>query len=90
MGNRIVLDPHAILDVAVQWSGWLEDGDAIATSTWLSPDGLTTTNPSLVDAKAIVWVSGGQVGQTYRIVNRVTTTAGRVDDRTLHVYVIER
>lgn len=84
------LDSNSRLDHSVDWSAWLETGDAIATSEWLSPDGLTTDTPTVDGAVATVWLSGGEAGQRYRVTNRVTTTAGRIDDRTLHIRCTER
>lgn len=82
-------DPDAVLDFVVDWSDWLVAGDSIVESEWIS-EGLTTATPSLDGAKATVWLSGGTVGTTYKVTNRVTTSAGRIDDRTLEVLVIER
>lgn len=55
------------------------DGDTIATSVWsVSPTGLTidTSSVDLVDTRAIVQVSGGTVGETYKLVNEITLTTG--------------
>ena len=88
--SQYTKDPDAVLDFAVDWSEWIEGQDTIVTSVWESPDGLTTADPDLDGAKATIWLSGGVANMTYRVVNRVTTSAGRVDDRTLRVRVAER
>lgn len=82
-------DPDATLDYAVDWTAWLEDGDSIAASEWIVT-GLTGTRQALVGATATIWLSGGEPWQTYLVTNRVTTAAGRIDDRTLRIRVIDR
>jgi hypothetical protein len=82
-------DPDAILDYAVDWSRWLA-GDAIAASLWIVPAGLTKVTESKTATKAIVWLSGGSEGQTYTVTNRITTAAGRTEDRSFTIRVEER
>lgn len=83
-------DPDAKLDYAVDWSAWLEDGDTITASTWIVPEGLTASGQTVEGEKTVVWLAGGTAGQSYKVTNRVTTSAGRIDDRTLQVTVRER
>lgn len=73
-------DPNAILDYTVDWTRWL-NGDAIATSEWTIPDGLTKVTDSRTSKTATVWLSSGGAGQSYTITNRITTTGGRTEDR---------
>jgi hypothetical protein len=82
-------DPDAILDYAVDWSRWLA-GDTIAASVWIVPAGLTKVTESNTPTKAIVWLSGGSAGQTYTVTNRITTAAGRTEDRSFTIRVEER
>lgn len=84
-----VKDPAARLDYAVDWSAWLPEGDTVAAAEWL-PGGLTVDGTSLAGAVATVWLTGGTPGVTYRVTCRVTTTAGRIDDRTMRIFVAER
>jgi hypothetical protein len=39
---------------------------------------------------ATVYLSGGSVGSNYAVVNRITTAAGRVDERTITILVRDR
>lgn len=99
-------DPNAILDYTVDWSAWLASGETISTSTWTASTGITiatTPAPSNTGTTATVWLSGGTVNggeelgvsggisqRAYRVTNRITTSAGRTDDRSIFVAVVER
>lgn len=82
-------DPDSTLDFAINWSPIL-DGDTIATSSFLLPDGLTEVSSSNTTTTATIFVSGGSACRTYRITNRVTTAGGRTWDRTIRVRVKEQ
>lgn len=82
-------DPNATLDYKVDWEAWL-DGDTIATSAWTVPDGLTADADSNTTTSATVWLSGGTEGTTYTVLNRVTTAAGRTDDRSILIRVLSK
>jgi hypothetical protein len=82
-------DPHAVLDYTVDWTRWLA-GDTIATSTWLVPAGLTKQADSKTSTAATVWLSGGTAGQSYTVTNRITSGAGRTEDRSFSIRVEER
>jgi hypothetical protein len=79
-------DPEAIKDYSVNWSEWLE-GDAVETSAWDVPEGLTLVTESLEGARATVRVSGGSAGKVYTLRNTITTKAGLRDVRSLGVRV---
>jgi hypothetical protein len=82
-------DPDAVLDYAGNWAAWLK-GDTILTSTWDVPSGITKDSDSHTSTATLIWLSGGTVGQTYLLRNRITTAAGRVDDRTIAIKIKER
>lgn len=87
-------DPDAKLPFTEDWSDWLTgEGDTAATATWTVPPGLVQESsppPSLANGKATVWLSGGVDGTEYFVTCRLTTTGGRVDDRTLRISVRQR
>ena len=82
-------DPNAVLDYSIDWTRWLA-GDQIATSQWIVPSGLTKMADSKTASSATVWLSGGSVGQSYTVTNRITTAAGRTEDRSFTVRAEER
>lgn len=88
----ITKDPSDVLDYVLDHSDWLADAgaDAIATSTWVVPSGITQNNALNTTTTAVIWLSGGTAGQIYRITNRITTTGGRTRDRSFDVVVREQ
>jgi len=83
-------DPNAVLDYAIDWSSWLATGETISTSDWTVPSGITKDSNEKDDTSTKIWLSGGTDGQTYTIVNRITTSADRTDDRSFDVIVENR
>lgn len=85
-------DPDAALDYTRDWTDFL-DGDTLATSTWLVPAGLTIGTgdkaPTHDTTSATVWLSGGTPGRSYVVINRITTAAGRTDDRSIQLIIRE-
>ncbi len=83
-------DPDAALDYGVDWSAWLGT-DTIASAVWTLPAGLTQPRPSSVAGGiATVWLAGGTSGVTYTVTCRVTTAAGRIDDRSHRIICTPR
>ena len=82
-------DPQSVLDYGFDWSDWL-DADTIDTSVWTADDGITIDSESETTTTTTVWLSGGTAGKTYRLVNKVVTTAGRTEERTLNVTLMNR
>ena len=106
MSEPFIKDPNAKLDYSISWSAWLASGETISTSTWTATTGITisaTPAPSNTSTTTTVWLEGGVVNggeelgvsrgvsqRAYRITNRITTSAGRTDDRSIFVAVVER
>lgn len=84
-------DPDAVLDYAIDWSAWLA-GDQISSSQWIIGQGadLQVVTDTHTSSKATIWLSGGQAGTTYSVTNRIVTTGGRTDDRSISIKVEDR
>lgn len=82
-------DPQATLDYRIDWSAWLGT-DTISAVTWTVPSGITQTATSNTTTTATVWLAGGEAGTDYVVTCRVTTTAGRVDERSIVISVAQR
>lgn len=79
-----VQDPDSTLDYPFEWAPFLE-GDTIATSVFLLPDGLTQVSTAIDGSITTVFLSGAQCGRIYRCTNRVTTGDGRIEDKTIRI-----
>lgn len=90
MPQTFIKDPDAVKDYEIDWTAWL-DGDTIATSLWLTDApsvGIGTKTAS--DTTTTVWISGGILGTTVEVTNRITTAGGRTEDRTLTFTILEQ
>lgn len=84
-------DENEILDYIVDWSDRL-DSDAITSSYWTVPTGITKDSDEY-DASGkttTIWLSGGTTGETYDLVNRITTAAGRTMDQTIRIKIADK
>ena len=92
MPSAYIKDKDATLDYLVDWTQWLAVGETLTASAWTVQTGLTTATPapSFTTTKATIWLSGGTTGTTYTVTNHATTSAGRIDDRSFTIQVVER
>ncbi|MDB5612041.1 MAG: hypothetical protein JWP25_8941 [Bradyrhizobium sp.] len=82
-------DPDEVLDYEIDWSARLLT-DTISTSTWLVPDGIVKESDSNTTTTAIIWLSGGTLGNSYDLLNRIVTTGGRTMDQTARLKIKEK
>ena len=90
-----VKDPGASIDHAVDWDAGYLAGRTILSSEWsVVPAGgalpMQLAGARIIAGRTAVTISGGRLGQVYRITNRVTLSDGGSDERTLVVRVEER
>ena len=87
-------DDDAVLDFSFRWTDWVAEGETIVSFKITVPTGITLgvgAQAAYESGGAITyWLTGGTIGRTYAIACRVTTSAGRIDERTMLVKVIER
>lgn len=81
-------DPDDNAEYSIDWAPRLDEGDAISSSEWIVPSGLTMGVASLDGNIATVWLSGGTHGERYVLVNRVHTQQGRTFDEGAVLYVV--
>jgi len=82
-------DSAATLDYTFDFTAWLGT-DTIASAVVTTPTGLTEASETNTTTKVTVWLSGGTVGQSYTVTCRITTVAGRVDERSLLIRVRDK
>jgi hypothetical protein len=87
-GWWIAKDPDAELDYMRDWSDWLTAvDDTIASVEWIVSDGLeqVVEKNTHTATTATVWLAGGTAGASYPVTCRITTVAGRIEDRSFDV-----
>lgn len=86
-GDKIPLapkkDPDSIIDYGCNWAAWLPDGETIIASQWIVAPGLTVVSESFTTALTSVTLSSGDEFERYEVTNRITTSGGLVEDRTM-------
>lgn len=88
-------DPDANLDFGEDWSAFLDD-DTIVSAEWILPvDAEDTTiiektDEDFTDTRTVVWLKAGTLGKKYLITCRITTAAGRIDDRTIQISIKQK
>jgi hypothetical protein len=84
----LLKDPAAVLDYAIDWGAeYLDEDDILVASDWsVTPDetdGVAIVSSTFGDRRSTVQAGGGVSGRLYRLVNRVTSQLGRVDERSI-------
>jgi hypothetical protein len=72
------------------WTDWLDDGESIIGSTITVSAGMVLDSSSHSATSATAWLSGGTAGQPYSVANRIETSAGKIDERTITIRVTNR
>ena len=83
-------DPSAVLDWMFDWTDWLASGETIISHTITADTGITADSSTESDGKVTVWLSGGTAGINYKVACKITTSAGRTDERTIWIKVTDR
>jgi len=83
-------DPDAVLNYVFDWSDWLATGETISTSLMTVETGLTLDSDSNTTTTATATLSGGTAGESYAVANKITTSTGQTDERTITINCVER
>jgi hypothetical protein len=90
MTQTFIKDPDERQDYSVDWTteGYLASGETISASSWTVPAGVTQYGIATVNGAATIatiWLSGGTHGQEYYVANKITTTSGRIAERSIKI-----
>jgi len=80
-------DPDEVLDYSIDWSDRLDTDDTVSTSTWIVPTGLTEDSDTFTSTVTTVWLSDGDLGKVYNVVNRIVTADARTMDQTVRLRI---
>jgi hypothetical protein len=93
MNHQFTKTSAEFLDYTHNCSQLLEGDEVVSSSTWIVPTGLTLGTgqfaPSHSTTSCTAWLGGGTAGTTYRCANRVTTSAGRIHEHFLNLYITD-
>lgn len=73
--------PAEVIDYGLNWKKGLKPGEYIVSSVWVSPTGITVGESGLDEdypTTTVIWLSGGVNKTTYRFINRIGTSEGRL------------
>lgn len=86
-------DPNALLDYIFDWTQYLAPiQDFITELEFLvdSTSGIVIDHFTSNSTGGTVWISGGTDGQVGTVTCRITTNAGRIDDRSIFLNITQR
>lgn len=83
-------DPDEALDYGLDWTDNMVAGDTITNVQWFIPAGLTQGSSAFTNNITSIFLSGGTENQVYAIRCRITTSQGRVLERTVRLRVRSR
>lgn len=84
-------DPDATLDYQFDWTEYLTPiSDSILSVVWTLSAGLTQVSQTFNATKAAIFVSGGVIDDTETIACKITTSGGRIDERTISLSIVNR
>lgn len=85
-------DTPEILDYQFDWAAnaYLAAGETILTSIITVPTGITINTQTHDTTTSTVWLSGGTIGTTYKLVCTITTNQGRTCVRHLNIKMGEK
>jgi hypothetical protein len=83
-------DNDSIKNYTALWGTFIGT-DTIYSSTWIVPSGITKVGAdTFTDTTATIWLTGGTIGNTYEVVNRITTVGGITEDQTLIFHIVPK
>ena len=90
-------DPNEVLDYQIDWADAtqgprLVTSETLTTSTYSVATGDVVINSSSFVSTGLttVWLSGGTAGTLCEILNRVTTSAGRIYEQSVRLRIRNR
>jgi len=86
-------DPQSRVDYSIDWTGYL-DGQVVAGSSWAvlpaEAGGVAVDASAFSLDRTAATLTGGKIGHVYSVINEVTLSDGRVDQRSITLRVEER
>lgn len=95
MPDTFTKDPAEVLDYLFDFAAghpgpYLEADETITDHAVTAPTGIDIDRTTATDTAVTAWLSGGTARTQYRVVCRVTTSAGRQAERSIAINVRPR
>lgn len=81
--------PDEVRDYSIDWSTRLLTGDTIASSTYTLDTGITEVSTAIDGTSTVIRISGGTLGERYKVENEVVTTDGETLEEVFYLAVRE-
>lgn len=81
------LSPGEEKDYSLDWEDKVEGDDAINSSTWVVPEGLSEEGSTYLNKSTTVWLTTSVTEGNFELINTVTTTGGRTYEQTARLRV---
>lgn len=85
-----IKDPQAILRHSISWADWLQEGETIVSRSVTPEVGMVVDQVSDAAGAVSYRIQGGVAGKNYIVTCQITTSLGRVDERSVLYPVRER
>ena len=89
MVNEFEKKAYADVAFGIRWSRLYTDADAVVTSTWEVPEGITKKFDSISRGVCSVTLTSGTPGTSYVLKNTVTTRSGQIDCEQIIIKVVD-
>lgn len=89
-------DPAAVLDYPFNWAGdddhepWLQTGETISSYVVTVDAGITKDSDAEGAGIVTIWLSGGTAGTAYIVACKITTSEGRMEERSILIRCEDR
>ncbi len=75
--GRVTKDPDDTMDIPVEWVDYLLGATVFSATCPSPPSGIGVSNTTVSDSTRVIHrVTGGTLGQEYRLTSRVVPTSG--------------
>lgn len=76
-------DPQATLRHGINWADWLQNGETITAQSITATVGITVDQVTQATGVVSYRISGGAAGADYVVTCQITTSQGRIDERSV-------
>ena len=87
--RNLIKSAVSVVDIGINWAGWLNTGDTIVASEWQTDPAIAISRQQMSTTTTSCYIAGGVVGKTYKVFNKITTDNDLVESRFITVSIEE-